>query len=796
MQPPTQSSDASATPAVSAVSAAPTPRKKIFLLALALAVAAWLAYANTFSVPFLFDDALAITGNPSIEHFWSSFFPPNVGVAGVVGRPVVNFSLAVNYWLARECGFDGRNVWGYHVMNLLIHIGVVWALFGVLHRTLLRAPLRARFGEAAMPLAFIVTLVWAVHPLLTETVTCVVQRNEAMMSFFYLMTLYCFIRGAESPRPAWWHIGGFAMCLVGMGAKEAMVSAPLAVLLYDRTFVAGTFLGALRSRWWHYLALAGTWIFLAVLMHSTDNRSGTVGFGLGMSWWSYALKQCDAIWTYLKLSFWPRPLVVDYGELTVDNWRTVIWQMELIVGLVVGTGYALWRWPAVGFAAGCFLMILAPSSSVVPLTTQTMAEHRMYLPLAAVLSIVGLTVYAWAGRRTIAAGLVIAAALAALTFARNRDYHSELALWYQDAEDCPENYRAFYNYGCAQMTAGRDDEALAQFDRTLALNPKYDEAHTNLGSILAQRGQLDDAIAQYQMVVDQIPDDSEAQYDLGCALLQNNELQEALECFQTAVSLSPDYVKALTNLGYTLMQMGEPHEAYTYLKHAIDTDPNDPDAQSNYGAVLLALGETNDAASHLEQSLDAQPDSPETQVRLAQALDDKGDFAQALPLAKAAVAAQPDDAKTHFVLGNVLFGLNRAEDAVAEFKEAVRLNPNYPEAETNLGDALARAGNLDDAIAAFTHALELKPDFAEAEYSFGNALLKAGQNEEAITHYTAALKINPDYPEAENNLGSALLRLKRPAEAMPHFQKALTLKPDYADAQKNLDALQKALKAN
>src|SRR5207249_4582190 len=133
---------------------------------------------------------------------------------------------------------------------------------------------------------------------------------------------------------------------------------------------------AWQQRRGFYLALAATWLLLAYLVLSSGGTRGTAaGLGLGMSSWSYALKQCEAILLYLKLTVWPHPLVVYYGSGVISRLVEVGWQFTLIVVAAAATLLALWRRPILGFVGIWFFAILAPSSSVVPLVTQTMAEH-------------------------------------------------------------------------------------------------------------------------------------------------------------------------------------------------------------------------------------------------------------------------------------------------------------------------------------------------------------------------------------------------------------------------------------
>jgi len=155
-----------------------------------------LAYCNSFTGGFFHDDFTSIPENPTIQRLWpiwQALSPPHRGELTVEGRPLINLSLAINYALG------GYNVWGYHALNLTVHILAGLTLLGIVRRTLRQPALRDRFGAAANELGLATAVLWTVHPLQTESVTYIVQRAESIMGLFYLLTLYCFIRGAESP---------------------------------------------------------------------------------------------------------------------------------------------------------------------------------------------------------------------------------------------------------------------------------------------------------------------------------------------------------------------------------------------------------------------------------------------------------------------------------------------------------------------------------------------------------------------------------------------------------------------
>ena len=174
-------------------------RRRAWLVAGLLVVATMVAYHNSFSVPFFFDDRPAIERNESIRHLWPLSIPlsPPITGAGVAGRPLTNLTLAFNY------AASGLNVWSYHWLNLAIHLLGGLTLWSLLRHTLRSPFLRGRFDQSVEWAAGGAALLWLVHPLQTESVVCVVQRNELLAGLFYLLTLHCFIRSTWQARRSW-----------------------------------------------------------------------------------------------------------------------------------------------------------------------------------------------------------------------------------------------------------------------------------------------------------------------------------------------------------------------------------------------------------------------------------------------------------------------------------------------------------------------------------------------------------------------------------------------------------------
>ena len=731
-----------------------------------LVLAALAAYHNSFSGPFVYDDIAAIKENPTIvdlSKLSAVLTPPNDSGITVNGRPMVNLSLALNYALG------GTEVAGYHLVNLVIHVLAALALFGALRRTFELPLLRPRFGapDTALPLAFCIALLWTVHPLQTESVTYVVQRAESLVGLFYLVTFYCFLRSVSSDRPALWHGLTVLACFCGMTTKEVMASAPLLVLLLDRAAVSGTFRSAWQSHRRLYLGLAATWLPLAWLVAGTGNRGGTAGLGAGgISSWDYALTSALGLGKYLKLTFWPHPLVFDYGTAIEKDLLPVLPQGLLIVGLVIATGYALKRHPLLGFLGLWFFAILGPSSSFIPIATEPLAEHRMYLPLASVLTVVVIGVWSVIGRRSFILWAILAVGAGWLTVRRNVDYQSEMSLWRDTVNKYPSSARA----------------------------------HNNVGEILYRQEKFEEAIACFREAVRLLPNYIDALNNLGNSLSEQHQPAEALDPIGRALRFKPGHAASHNNYGNALYKLGRKDEAVAHYRDSVRFKPTFADAHNNLGVVLAEQGHVAEAILHYEEALRLKRDYVDAHYNYGNALNQSGRTAEAMTQFAETLRLKPTHAEANNNLGSILYQHGKIEAAKARYEAAVRLKRDYPDAENNLGVALFQSGRLTEALPHFESALKLKPDYtaarenlAEVKNNLGAGSFKDGKLEEARAQFQAAVDLNPGHPGAHNNLGVVLWRLARPGEALPHLREAVRLKPDYTEAQQALAALETQL---
>ena len=639
------------------------------------------AYLNSFRGQFIFDDHRSIVESPRIRRLgppWKYF---------TVNRPVVELSLALNYRLG------GLDVRGYHAVNLAVHLAAALALFGIVRRTLGSRRLGGRFAGAEPYLAGAAAAIWAVHPLNTQAVTYIVQRAESLAGMFYLLSLYCTIRGTEGGRSRRrWFAAAVAACALGMGTKEIVVTAPLAVLLYDATFLAGSLRRALRKRRGLYTALAATWLIIVYRLVVLPAPKGA-GFGLkDLGPWRYALTQLGVITHYLRLSFWPEPLVFDYRWPVAGGFRDVLGGAAVVGTLLGLTAWALFRRRAWGFLGAWFFLVLAPSSSIMPIADVAF-EHRMYLSLAAVVVAVVAGAYLLGRvvlRRVVAtasvrrwlgvfaggsAVLAVTTALGIATVRRNRDYRSEIAMWRDTAAKQPGNFRAQMNWGLALKRSGRIDEAIERYREALKIKPDYAQAHCNLGAALILNGELEAAVREFSL--------------------------------------------------------------------AVKCDPQLTDAHNNLGAVRAGQGRIDEAIEHYRRALRTNPSAIQARCNLGEALIRKGQYAQALEQFKVALRLRPDVPAVHCGLGSVLVHQGQWDAAARWFRRALRLNPRHAKAHAGLGTVALRTGNALQAREHFVRALRLDGSLPDAYYHLAVALGVRGQYRPAVKALRRALRLRP-----------------------------------------------------
>lgn len=590
-----------------------------------LAIAVALVYYPAASGPFIFDDAGTIVDNQSIRQLWplvgsdESPGPLNPSETSAVhGRPLVNLSFAANHH------FGKLDPFGYRLVNFVFHLLAAVLLWVIVARTLRLEYFRGRFERVAEPLAFAAALVWALHPLNTECVVYVTQRTELMMGMFYLATLYGSICYWNTEQP-WARAICLALttlaCLSGMLSKEMMASVPAMVLLYERTFVAGTFREALWRSWPLYLGLTLTWLPL-VALNLNGPRTPASGFGLGVAaheWW---FTQAKVLFLYLKLAIWPWPLVIHY-EVPYLTTVTQAWPWLLATGfLAVGTLVLFLRRSSTAFVAIWIIAVLSPTL-LIPLVNEIAAERRMYVPLAAIVPFLIVGGYVVLERvclsvakrlphaaihRGATAVIAIVTILLAIVFGcvsshRLLAYREELTLWQDAVLHQPHDPMVQFNLGTLLIEAGRVPEAIGHLQEAVRLDSESYEGNYNLARAFEDTARPRDAATHYREALRLRPEDPASHYNLARLLEEAGDASEATNHYRQAVTAQPDFPAAHTNLGILLLNNGHTNEAIEHFGAALQGQ-EDTGNCINLAMAYAVANRPNEAIPMAERAID------------------------------------------------------------------------------------------------------------------------------------------------------------------------------------------------
>lgn len=649
-----------------------TPVKSVTALSPVLLVLTGLvAYSNSFAGVFLLDDYDHILTNERIRQFL-----PLSNLLSTT-RPLVTLSLAFNYWIDNPTVPHKLNPEGFHIFNLLIHLLAALTLFGLVRRTLQLPSLSASCKQSAHGLALSVALLWMVHPIQTQSVTYIIQRGESMMGFFFLLTLYCLNRSAKSSKSVIWGIAAVVACASGMASKAVMVTAPVLAILYDRLFLSDTFRQVLRQRWLLHLGIAATWVIpflvgtVQGVLDSTPRDSVSVGFGYTtVSPLAYLSAQPGVLLHYLRLALWPAGQCLDYQWEIPRATSEMLWPAIPIFLLIAASIVAIRRRPGFAFLGAWFFLILAPTSSFIPIKDLAF-EHRMYLPLAAVITAIILLVHRvllrWIDhdflRRVISTGL-LAVAVVALGFAthrRNQDYRSEIAMWTDVTTKRPKNARAHVNLGICLSRNNRLNEALSAYHKAVKLDPESWRAHTNLGKVLAKKGRYAEAVSSYQSAITLGANNIDIRHSLAVALAETGRMKEAMERYREVLSIDPSHPHARYNLAMILAQTKRQNEAVEQFRLHLKAHAEDVTAHLNLATTLLQLNQLDAAVTGYRE----------------------------------AVRLNPRDATVHYYLGVALEKQRKYEEAIQSYRSALAIKPDYEPARRALRAVLEkqRAGS-------------------------------------------------------------------------------------------------------
>jgi len=601
-------------------------------------LSALLTYSNTFTSPFHFDDISQIVEYQRIRDL--SKFLDFEGV-----RYIGELSFALNYH------FGGLNVFGYHLVNIVIHIinGIlVWLLVTLTFKS----PKMGGVSGSPHPVGLIAlaaALLFVVHPIQTQAVTYIVQRYTSLATLFYLLSIVLFVKwrlqSLESGARFRWLFYFFSIlsAVLAMKTKEISITLPFVIILIEFFFFGG--------RWRRAFFLLPYLLTLAIIPLvfinlDTDKPIGDIVGEVreasqeteSISRGDYLLTQFRVIVTYIRLLFLPVKQNLDYDYPVYHSFFTPVVFLSFlfllaVFGLAVflfirsrkgGNGYLLLS----SFGIFWFFITLSVESSIIPIR-DVIFEHRLYLPfVGAALSFCSTMIYGidyWrrlSGRRIslqVAALILLVVTvlpLSAAAYQRNRVWKDEITLWRDVAGKSPFKARTHINLAFVSYNQGLTEEAVKEYRTALRLKPGIASVHNNLALVYYNQGRIDEAIEEYKVAIRLKPEIALAHLNLGLAYSNKGYADEAIEEFTTALSLNPRLTAAHFNLGLAYLRQGRPDKAEEEFKTTIRLKPDSPEVYNNIGIIYARQGQIDDAILAFRTALRLKPDFTEAENNL------------------------------------------------------------------------------------------------------------------------------------------------------------------------------------
>jgi tetratricopeptide (TPR) repeat protein len=674
-------------------------REVLFYSAI-LFTAVFAVYGNTFSNPFIFDDTIILKEIPG-RTFYDVVFHSG-------WRPLLMLSLYINYHLT------GGAVWSYHLLNILFHTASVTAFFflvlSVVNLSLHRWRLSRKEG---ILFAFTAALLWGVHPLNTESVTYMVQRCEAMMGFFFILTLLFYTAGHISGKKfSYFYLLSFLSILSGFAAKEAMIAIFPVVIVFDAAFLTSDWRDIFRKKLFFW-ALIVFLLFLPALFSSFLFNFINAAFDdYGITVFSYAVNQPSVILHYIALSFYPVNLCFDY-VWSLKDFNENLPYILIVFFLILSSLYFFIknRLPAASLGV-IFFLLLAPRSSFVP-RPDSAVEHRMYLPLVALILTVLSLFYFFRHRYRVKVLLLVflpvALILGILTFMRNKTYSSAFTIWKDTVEKVPLNPRALNYLGIEYHRKGKYDKAEKCFKRALEIFPDYDLACNNLGNIYALQNKLDQAEIYYKK----------------------------------AISVNRSFADAMCNLSKILVRKGQIKEAYYWAEKAYKFKPGEGDTNLQLGKVYLLMGKKDKATEYFVRAAEAGQ-GVSVMLKAAQFAEKYGMIDYAGQLYQNLYGKYPDNITFAYKSANFFLLRRKLDEAEKILKNIIKKNPDFHMAYNDLGVIARKRKNLPQAEGYFRKAVSVNQDYTAAHFNLGLLYYQEKRYSLAYKQFKTALEQIPD----------------------------------------------------
>jgi len=599
-----------------------------------------IAFSGTLHSPFHYDDVHAIVENPHIKDL--SKFQEKVGIQNIFNRSVLLLSFAINQH------FGEFEVFGYHLVNILIHIltSILW--FFLIKEFLLIESIKKISFKKNLPL--ICSSIHLLNPLNIQAVTYISSRSSLLATFFYVLAFYILvhikkpIKGIISKVNFLILVFFFLIILfLGFATKEIVASFPLMAIVYIWLSTAKQNRKSLVPQ------IASILFILIGFLAYRYLQQGNL-FSLKADPTSeethrllYLLSQIRVVvgYYFLKLLA-PFSLNFEPDIILYKSWFHWEWFISLLVLLSAGVAVFKQNSILIKFGAAWLCITLLPTSSFIPLK-QLATEHRAYLPSLGFSLILGCIFLNIKIQRFMPQILFIIFLLliSLLTLNRSLDFRSEISLWEDTSKKSPHKALVQNNLATAYMGANQLEKAKVALNKALSIDPLQIESHVNLGHIASRKKNWKVAIEKFDLGIALGTKRADTFYYSGFARNILGKYEEAIPYFKNAITIKPFNADYHFDLGNSYQKLNQFDDALFHFRKALQINPNYYKAHNNIGTIFWSIGELDKAKFEFEKVLHINPNIPTIQNNLASIYLKKGEFKKAIPHLETLINLQP-----------------------------------------------------------------------------------------------------------------------------------------------------------
>tara|TARA_B100000315_G_scaffold12567_1_gene11888 strand:+ start:6195 stop:8378 length:2184 start_codon:yes stop_codon:yes gene_type:complete len=687
---------------------------------------AFLSYFNTFTNSFHFDDFRYILHNVEFKEYIQQPFSVNGTLSNLSNRSIVLATLRLNHSL------DGFNVFGFHVVNLTIHITTCLLILLFAKEVLqFNKTLKTEDrNKSKLNIPLISALLFAVHPMNTQAVTYVTGRTTSLAVCFYIASFLFFIKGVRKnlPYKILFYAFSIAFLIVGYGSKMIILTAPVMFFVFylfftpqNSFFQKSAFLNNLKGNKVTAViaqaaVLSSPFIlfflsqflnfkaedivspnsllfsklpkpFVTKLYFITTFTRDIISSSI------YLLTEFKVIvFYYIKMIFFPFNQNID-PDFPVAHGITdpgVMLSLSVILLCLFAGIYFYKKNRLIAFGIFWFFITLLPTSSVLPLL-DTVTEHRMYLPLAGFSLTIPLYLNQFVMEHKKSSFkqltyfilliffLIIVFSL--LTVRRNFVWKDEKSLWSDAAEKSPQMSRPFNNLGEAFDKEKNYEKAIPALKKAISISPTYYKSYNNLGKIYGKLGQFDPAIKNLKLALKYKPHYPIGHYNLGKIYDLKGMLDDAIEEYSTAFKQQEAFFEACFNLANVYDKKGQHKKALDTYFICRKFKPSFPKIYFAIGNIFIKTGNLDAAFKYYSRTVELDSNYLSAEIAMANLFVMKKNFGRAVEVYRKVIKSDPNNFNIHNHLGLVfLQHLDNPSQADYHFKKSLEINPEQQKA--------------------------------------------------------------------------------------------------------------------